>query len=1710
MANNPYDQFDKVSSTVSDLGAAFGIGSNQLLRMAGDLYGLAADDMDNAVSRQAAENIEYLQKRKSPELVEAEKARKKATDLEEDELSKALTFFRETAKNPLLAATAGAESLPSLVGAGGAGAATKVAAGKLLARKGVEKAAEQATKAGVAAAVGTGATMQGTSAAGEQYRTLVELLNKMPDEQAAQLPQIKRLMEEKEASLPEAKAALALDLARSTGILSGAASVATQMVPGGRAIEKTLVGGPAKRVLSRAAGAVKGAAGEALQEAAEEGSGTIIQNVMAEPVEPGREITKGLGESVAGATIAAGPLGAAAGAAGAGGATQSPQPAPEVETTAGKSEETPASAATRERLTEQPRADLTRSEEMSPEEFWASVNVRHANLMGGQPSPEDVQVAGGVAPAGADIDPEKSKQALDMGSQALASWRESNPSAPENIVLIYDPEMLHNGYGVQGAYNRRNGGILINTAFVTPERIGAIVNHEWAHATLATAEGQQALAKFAEDVLKRVDLGGLQSRYGQQDPIILLEEWIAQNQEQAPSVIRDIVARIREWLAQFNIVDLNDGEVADIMLRTLRELESNKVQPDIDVTGIEAEGQTPETAYSLSEQPIAKGRDTVLARAAQGVKAGEVTPKEYNRMVNKRMPLEPFEEVPTPATDDEVLLGLGDLMAGNRRKRDLKANPEDIEGQQVEARLDIPAYESKNVWVVTLHQPREKEGAAGTVLAYTPTAVLQNVTFSVNETAALNVAGGKRKSSFATMNGEYVPMTARSAYEMANEAKDSGDWVEVGMNPIRHSYFYDKSDQRPVVSAEEVIQVGGMVLARGVEYGEKGDYKYSLAKEPQNLNKIEPSYESPSKPSVERPQSGVLAAPELSGQPEGGRPERGGAGDRVPPEAVGRLSPLRDAPAIKGATGPDPRIVEVAERYARDNGIDLKRQGEYVDVNPEFAARVAQAYEEMPHAPDDPKVREAYADLIRQTRAQYDALVDAGYRFYFYDSTNDPYAGNPFNAIRDLRENQKMAVYATGEGFGSSEEFDPQGNPLLADTGLEWGFGSEDGPKRRVSANDLFRAVHDAFGHSMEGAGFRARGEENAWQAHRRLFTGPAVGAMTSETRGQNSWLNYGPAAEKNRTAKVEDTVFADQKTGLMPEWTWTENVAPDSSTEETASEEADEQTEETVDISSTLGAAAQKNERDDLPPTSALNTLYAKQSSVPLPTQGKRTNGQVAEQLRQAARQYWGREVNASNITPEERDRLVENGVEEVIAGLKASNHAGNWYTTAIRKAMAIAKVLHPELKDDALAEKAGFRDAYAAEIGLAMAMAITSQNLNVEKNTQYANEQFDILKKTGRFDPSKIYGSKGEAISGNLQLANTLLDKVGWEGVEDFLNREYKVKDLNEIATQLLGREISISGKVDDVVNGSSIFGPKIGGGFFQNLRANFNPVTVDLWMRRTWGRWTGDVLPEPLDANRLARMLVSMREAGIRLPEEFRSVRTVLAKKGRKVPTLTEQTAERVLSDPKAVNAAYDFAAQYDSRWNKIYSEVRRNITPEQVEAVRDGSLSLEELNRQQQPSLAEKRAAWEAIEGRPAISSKEGKKAQKELFDRMDQEAGRTATLTNEELSEFKPEWAKAARVITTLLKPVDVPSDLDRRVIVDVVNRIRNELERRGVTATNADIQAILWYPEKDLWAKLAGKPESKLKSSYDEEFLRVAESQGLGEQARRSAEDVRD
>ncbi len=265
----------------------------------------------------------------------------------------------------------------------------------------------------------------------------------------------------------------------------------------------------------------------------------------------------------------------------------------------------------------------------------------------------------------------------------------------------------------------------------------------------------------------------------------------------------------------------------------------------------------------------------------------------------------------------------------------------------------------------------------------------------------------------------------------------------------------------------------------------------------------------------------------------------------------GSLTPLEGAPTHKGSIKPIPHVVEAARRYARSVGIPDRRPGQYVLMGESLSRRIGAAYDEMADNPSDPKVDEAYTQLLEQTRAQYDALVEAGISFWLFDIASDPYAKNPWAALRDLQDNKRMGVFATEAGYGMTGITQEQrdSNPLLQLTGIRWPSGSPDGPLVEITYNDLFRAVHDVFGHGLEGAGFRMHGEENAWQAHARLYYGAAVAALTSETRGQNSWLNSGPdfaVAEANRTASLDDTVFAPQKIGLMPEWTWTEGLAPD------------------------------------------------------------------------------------------------------------------------------------------------------------------------------------------------------------------------------------------------------------------------------------------------------------------------------------------------------------------------------------------------------------------------------------------------------------------------------------------------------------------------------------------------------------------------------------
>jgi hypothetical protein len=254
-------------------------------------------------------------------------------------------------------------------------------------------------------------------------------------------------------------------------------------------------------------------------------------------------------------------------------------------------------------------------------------------------------------------------------------------------------------------------------------------------------------------------------------------------------------------------------------------------------------------------------------------------------------------------------------------------------------------------------------------------------------------------------------------------------------------------------------------------------------------------------------------------------------------DLIKQYAPLKGMPTkatVPGVgvldVGPHQPARDAATAYMKAAGLPYNPPSTYAKVDPARATQIAQAFDAMPHAPDDPAVKASYDAMIKETLAQYQHMKNTGLRVEFNKLGEDPYAASPRLAAEDVKNNNHLWVFPTEAGFGTGADAGgAAGNPLLGASGESFGGVP-------ATNNDVFRAVHDYFGHIKEGVGFRANGEENAWRQHAGMYSDLARPAMTAETRGQNSWLNYGPHGETNRTAKTADTVFAPQKTGILPD----------------------------------------------------------------------------------------------------------------------------------------------------------------------------------------------------------------------------------------------------------------------------------------------------------------------------------------------------------------------------------------------------------------------------------------------------------------------------------------------------------------------------------------------------------------------------------------------
>lgn len=215
----------------------------------------------------------------------------------------------------------------------------------------------------------------------------------------------------------------------------------------------------------------------------------------------------------------------------------------------------------------------------------------------------------------------------------------------------------------------------------------------------------------------------------------------------------------------------------------------------------------------------------------------------------------------------------------------------------------------------------------------------------------------------------------------------------------------------------------------------------------------------------------------------------------------------------------------------------------------------------------------------------------------------------------------------------------------------------------------------------------------------------------------------------------------------------------------------------------------------------------------------------------------------------------MVKAAVKEIQYQMKQRRSGAGWYRGDIRELEYAAKKAFPELSDP---EQMGIFKAL---------VAATSFGNKPGPNIEQAFQIYEHFRKTGELmgrqrseakkgpegpgqfviqkhwsggpafgyksDTSMAKGSEIGSTEDKLRKLKSLLGS--WGAVADFLAANHTVRELKSLGFE------NVEGKLDDVVAGGSVLGPK-GGPFMQNITGNLGDLTGDMWFARTFNRLRG----------------------------------------------------------------------------------------------------------------------------------------------------------------------------------------------------------------------------------------------------------------------------
>jgi len=1106
-----------------------------------------------------------------------------------------------------------------------------------------------------------------------------------------------------------------------------------------------------------------------------------------------------------------------------------------------------------------------------------------------------------------------------------------------------------------------------------------------------------------------------------------------------------------------------------------------------DERGLPGGSQTPRlTASNRAEQKNAAAsriddvsadrfkRTPALQVALQDLQEGRITRAEYSKVVDEARPVYPYKELPEIATEDTARFALANGRGQSVEKAAKFGLPakELAQGEMAQLRLDIPSYQEHDAWVVSVHRPKTTNRGvqaaydAGPVVGYESVASITNATFGMRQSSALKIAQGTSKGTIATVLGEWKPITPAEAKVKAQAAMKSKDWTQVGMDPFRHSYFYDRDSMRPVVAADEVIQVGPLVLAKNAQFDDESDVTGAPL---MFSNKVRPAPKaSDYDPKVDNyvsPKTAEFLPAELVERAKGyvsqfraeAAPVQISGADRI--KAEGLLRPRLQL-AQEAKLDYDQKILDIAQRtgaigqkLAPVKG--MKRAAEKLTIDEKFnvdnmkdllrSTIVVDSYDDAPAVVDE--IRKDFEILRVKNRTGVEMQGgDVDNKGFLPSGYGDVLINvrTPNGTLAEIQINVPEMLAAKDEEGHSLYEIErdqPEGSAAreaVIQAQTEYYREAAAAAERRKNASSEGAAERGMAGRSTSSP--VASSSLNTLPSGNLTQSSPEKSATNSQPAGNLDGTFIGTPDKASVSQGLSQgaeravgryTYTTDSKGRIIVKGDTsrirflTRKLGLGIVTDEGVRFKADE----AKAVLKALGEEPTVNpeiakaiaEQLGLTPEELASTSLEYQTGQPkdrafvAPLQG-----QIPETVQFLEQRRRSSGLPLLDISkPDDQATLARLIAAETLAAIRASGNALQWYDETIARTLAMAAVKYPELGKDPNAQMV-FR----------VAMAITSQGLNVENNLKFTMRQYDAFRKQGSF-PEIGEGDSSQAMIKNFELVNALLREMGPNMLRRFLVTPFSVGELNAAGFSPEGE------LVDEQVLGSSVFGPKIGFGFYSNLNGNFEPVTMDMWFMRTIGRLTGYL--RAFDPAKFSNQIKRFRDA-------FGQTGTDAIYADRFDPALVAQAStdqEAAIALARLVKKAHE----------KDYKD---------------------------------NRAAFDA-----------GTRKKSELV-------------------------LAADTMITSVDKPKDVPGNgTERRQMREVVRQAVAMVEDAyGQRVPPAAMQALIWYPEQELYKALgvklsvtsqdyAGATEKVLKDEgYDEKRLRAAAESGSRGARRKARQDV--